>query len=97
MVAPLSEVPQEGSSVFSLFSLIKPHLASHPLASSYSHVAVPSVFCAQYTHISAQTRGAPLSSVMGSLLSGQGQLRKRLFYGSMVASSMVVPVVVVFP
>ena len=62
MVAPLSEVPQEGSSVFSLFSLIKLHyLASHPLASSYSHVAVSSVFCAQYIHISAQTRGAPLN------------------------------------
>ena len=62
MVAPLFEVPQEGSSVFSLFSLIKLHLASHPLASSYSHVAVSSVFCAQYIHISAQTRGAPLIS-----------------------------------
>ena len=48
-------------SVFSLFSLIKLHLASHPLASSYSHVAVLSVFCAQYIHISAQTRGAPLN------------------------------------
>ena len=46
-VAPLSEVPKEGSSVFSLFSLIKLHLASLPLASSYSHVAVSSVFCAQ--------------------------------------------------
>ena len=54
-------MPQEGSSVFSLFSLIKLHLASHPLASSYSHVAVSSVFCPQYyIHISAQTRGAPL-------------------------------------
>ena len=31
MVAPLSDVPQEGSSVFSLFSLIKLHLASLPL------------------------------------------------------------------
>ena len=61
MVAPLSEVPQEGSSVFSLFSLIKLHLASHPLASSYSHVAVSSVFCAQCIHISDQTRGAPLT------------------------------------
>ena len=47
MVAPLSDVPQEGSSVFSLFSLIKLHLASLPLASSYSRVAVSSVFCAQ--------------------------------------------------
>ena len=47
MVAPLSEVPQEGSSVFSLFSLIKLHLASHPLASSYSRMTVSSVFCAQ--------------------------------------------------
>ena len=48
-VAPLSELPQEGSSVFSLFSLIKLHLASHPLAinSSYSRVTVSSVFCAQ--------------------------------------------------
>ena len=59
MVAPSSEVPQGGSSVFSLFSLVKLHLASHPLASSYSHVAVSSVFCAQYIHISAQTREAP--------------------------------------
>ena len=47
MVAPLSGVPQEGFSVFSLFSLIKLHLASLPLASSYSRVAVSSVFCAQ--------------------------------------------------
>ena len=47
VVAPLSEVPNKGSSVFSLFSLIKLHLASLPLASSYSHVAVSSVFCAQ--------------------------------------------------
>ena len=48
MVAPLSEVPKEGSSVFSLFSLIKLHLASLPLASSYSsRVAVSSVFCPQ--------------------------------------------------
>ena len=38
---------QEGSSVFSLFSLIKLHLTSHPLASSYSRVTVSSVFCAQ--------------------------------------------------
>ena len=44
VVAPLSEVSQEGSSVFSLFSLIKLHLASHSLASSYSRVTVPSVF-----------------------------------------------------
>ena len=64
MVAPLSEVPQEGSSVFSLFSLIKLHLASHPLARSYSHVAVSSAFCAQYIHISAQTRVAPLNTPM---------------------------------
>ena len=35
VVAPLSEVPQEGSSVLSLFSLIKLHLASQPLPSSY--------------------------------------------------------------
>ena len=47
MVARLSEVPQKGSSVFSLFSLIKLRLASHPLASSYSSVTVLSVFCAQ--------------------------------------------------
>ena len=47
VVVPLSEVPQEGSSVFSLFSLIKLHLVSHPLASSYSRVTVSSVFCAQ--------------------------------------------------
>ena len=61
MVAPLADVPQEGSSVFSLFSLIKLYLASHPsLASSYGHVAVSSVFCAQIIHISAQTRWAPL-------------------------------------
>ena len=59
MVAPLSDVPQESSSVFSLFSLIKLHLASLPLASSYSRVAVSSVFCAQNIFFSAQTRGAP--------------------------------------
>ena len=53
-------MPQEGSSVFSLFSLIKLHLASLPLASSYSRVAVSSVFCAQNIYFSAQTRGAPL-------------------------------------
>ena len=47
VVAPLSDVPQEGSSVFSLSSLIKLHLASLPLASSYSRVAVSSVFWAQ--------------------------------------------------
>ena len=57
----LSEVPKEGSSVFSLFSLIKLHLASLPLASSYSHVAVSSVFCAQNIYFSAQTRGVPLT------------------------------------
>ena len=61
MVAPLSDVPREGSSVFSLFSLIKLHLASLPLASSYSLVAVSSVFCAQKIFVSAQTRGAPLN------------------------------------
>ena len=62
MVAPLSDVPQEGSSVFSLFSLIKLHLASLPLASSYySRVAVSSVFWAQYIFFSAETRVAPLS------------------------------------
>ena len=60
-VAPLSDVPQEGSSVFSLFSLIKLHLASLPLASSYSRVAVSSVFWAQNIYFSAQTRGAPLN------------------------------------
>ena len=60
VVAPLSDVPQEGSSVFSLFSLIKLHLASLPLASSYSRVAVSSVFWAQNIYFSAQTRGAPL-------------------------------------
>ena len=64
VVAPLSDVPQEGSSVFSLFSLIKLHLASLPLASSYSRVAVSSVFCAQNICFSAQTRGAPLTVVL---------------------------------
>ena len=59
MVAPLSDVPQESSSVFSLFSLIKLHLASLPLASSYSRVTVSSVFWAQNIFFSAQTRGAP--------------------------------------
>ena len=44
-VARLSEVPQEVSSVFSLFCLIKLHLASYPLASSYSRVTVSLVFC----------------------------------------------------
>ena len=60
VVAPLSDVPQKGSSVFSLFSSIKLHLASLPLASSCSRVAVSSVFCAQNIYFSAQTRGAPL-------------------------------------
>ena len=59
----LAELPwrQEGSLVFSLFSLIKLHLASLPLASSYSRVAVSSVFWAQDIYFSAQTRGAPLT------------------------------------
>ena len=61
VVAPISNVPQEGSSVFSLFSLIKLHLASLPLPSSYSRVAVSSVFWAQNIFFSAQTRGAPLT------------------------------------
>ena len=39
---------------FSLFSLIKLHLASHPLASSYSRVTVSSVFCAQNIFLGAQ-------------------------------------------
>ena len=60
VVAPLSDVPQEGSSVFSLFSLIKLHSASLPLASSYRRVAVSSVFWSQNIFFSAQTRGAPL-------------------------------------
>ena len=60
MVAPLSDVPQEGSSVFSMFSLIKLRLASFPLASSYSRVAVSSVFWAQNIYFSAQTRGGPV-------------------------------------
>ena len=45
VVAPLSEVPQEGSAVFSLFSLIKLHLASHQLARRYIRVAVSSKKC----------------------------------------------------
>ena len=45
---------------FSLFSLIKLHLASLPLASSYRRVAVSSVFWAQNIFFSAQTRGALL-------------------------------------
>ena len=61
MVAPLSDVPQEGSSVFSLFYLIKLHSASLPLASSYSRVAVSSVFWAQNIYFSDQTRGASLT------------------------------------
>ena len=47
---------------FSLFSLIKLHLASLPLGSSYSRVAVSSVFWAQNIYFSAQTRGAPLNT-----------------------------------
>ena len=61
VVAPLFDVPQEGSSVVSLFSLIKLHLASLPLASSYSRVVVSSVFWAQNIFFYAQTRGAPLT------------------------------------
>ena len=62
MVAPLSDVPQESSSVSSLFCLTKFHSASLPLACSYSRVAVSSVFCAQNIFFSVQTRGAPLRS-----------------------------------
>ena len=62
MVAPLSDVPQESSSVSSLFSLTKLHLVSLPLACSYSRVAASSVFCAQNIFFPAQTRGAPLRS-----------------------------------
>ena len=49
--------------LFSFLSvfLIKLHLASLPLASSYSRVAVSSVFWAHKIYFSAQTRGAPLS------------------------------------
>ena len=65
MVARLSEVTQEGSSVFPLFSLIKLHLASHPLASSYSRVTVSSVFCAQNIFFGLS---APPSSVVGNAL-----------------------------
>ena len=60
-------MPQEGSSVFSLFSLIKLHFASLPLGSSYSGVAVSSVFCAQNIYFSAQTRGAPFNPTHKSL------------------------------
>ena len=67
MVALLSDVPQEGSSVFSLFSLIKLHLASLPLASSYSRVAVSSVFCVQNIFFPAQTRGAPLRACINDV------------------------------
>ena len=59
MVAPLSEVSQEGSSVFSLFTLTKLHLASNPLASSYSRATVSSVFCAQNNYF--RVCGAPFS------------------------------------
>ena len=58
VVASLPEVPQEGSSVFTLLSLIK--LASYPLDSNYSRVTVSSVFCAQNI-FSAQVCGAPLT------------------------------------
>ena len=75
MVAPLSDVPQEGSSVFSLFSLVKLHLASLPLASSYSRVAVSSVFWAQNIYFSAQTRGAPL---IGFLDDGSNMQEERV-------------------
>ena len=64
VVAPLSDVPQEGSSVFSLVSLVKLHLASLRLASSYSRVAVSSAFWTQNIYFSAQTRGAPLNSIL---------------------------------
>ena len=67
MAAPLSEVLQETSSVFSLFSLIKLHLASHPLPSSYSRLTVPSILCAQNIYILPQVCGAPLIIYMTSL------------------------------
>ena len=60
MVAPLSEVPQEGSSV--LFSLIKLHLASHPLDSSYSRVTVSSAFCAHFCFFGASMWGPPITA-----------------------------------
>ena len=39
-------------------------MTSHPLASSYSRVAVSSVFCAQNNFSSAKTRGAPLKGML---------------------------------
>ena len=66
MVAPLSDVPQEGSSVFSLFSLIKLHLASFPLASSYSRVAVSSVFWAQNIYIFGPNAWGPVNRYAGA-------------------------------
>ena len=52
--------------LFSFLSvfLITLYLASLPLASSYSRVAVSSVFWAHNFFFSAQTRGAPLSLQM---------------------------------
>ena len=53
-------MPQEVSSVFSLFSLIKPRLASLPLARRYSRVAVSSVFCAQNIYIFGPNAWGPV-------------------------------------
>ena len=67
MVAPLSEVPPEGSLVFSLFSLVKLHLASHPLATSYSRATVSAVFCAQNIFFGVRVWG-PVKEIMSQLL-----------------------------
>ena len=60
VAAPLSEVPQEGSYLFSLFSLIKLYLASPPLASSYSRVTVSSICCAPKIYISGPSVWGPV-------------------------------------
>ena len=45
-------------SLFSLLSLIKLNLASHPLASSYSRVTDSSIFCAQNIFCGSSVWGA---------------------------------------
>ena len=50
-------VSQEGSAIFSLFSLIELHLVSHPLASSYSRVTVSSKKCCLNLFCSSMSTG----------------------------------------
>ena len=70
VVAPLSDVPHKGSSVFSLFSLIKLHLVSLPLASSYqvqSCGCFISILCPKYI-VFGPNAWDPVKLTLSSLL-----------------------------